>query len=361
MSFLEDMSKYKSLINEDLYSFFDEKEKQFGYSDEFVKKYFEVIKDYTMRGGKRLRAILPIMVFRAYSGDLSDEKIVRPSLSFEFMESYLLIHDDLIDDAPIRRGKITPHLWFANWYKENMPGVSDEEAAKFGKDAAVVAGDLVEAFAEEAVLQADFPPERIVDASRVYTEAVNVTNKGQLIDIWFGMRKNKEMTEQEHFEIIDRKTVEYSVNKPILFGAALAGVSEDERKRLTDYAFPIGRAFQLQDDLLDYFADEKRLGKPVLTDLREGKRTIVLLKALENASQEEKDFLMSMIGKFKPSEDEVERVRSIVRKTGSYDYSQKLIKKYIEQGKKAVESLNCSDELKDFFMGFADFMATREY
>ncbi|MEM0372369.1 MAG: polyprenyl synthetase family protein [archaeon] len=360
MDFKEQLMHYKKLVEEDIEKFFVEKQKKFGYRDEFVNEAIEVLKDYTLRGGKRLRSTLITMTYRGYSGDLSDTKIIRPSSSVEFMQSYLLTHDDLMDEALIRRNKPTPHVWIADWYKKKIEN-NDKKAKKFGSDMAIVLGDIFNNFGVECLLEADFPAERKLEACWIYNNTAETTGKGQLLDIWFSMRKGKPVTEQDHLNVIDRKTVEYTIEKPMLMGAALANVPEAERKIIHNYAFPLGRAFQLQDDLLDYYASEEKLGKAVLTDLREGKHTIVLIKALEKATPEQKKFLMSMVGKYNPSEEEIERVRKIIKDTGSYDYSKKIIDDYINESKKWIDKMHCSQELKDFCWGFADYMAKREY
>ena len=107
MDFIETLKHYKQLVEEDMSKFFDRKKGQFTYKDEFVNESMNILKDYTLRGGKRFRATLISMTYRGYSNDLSDAKIIRPSASFEFMQSFLLTHDDIMDEALTRRGKKT--------------------------------------------------------------------------------------------------------------------------------------------------------------------------------------------------------------------------------------------------------------
>lgn len=360
MDFKETLVHYKKLVEDDMQKLFVDEKKNFIYHDEFVDEAIEVLKDYTLRGGKRLRSTLVTMTYRGYSGDLSDTKIIRPSASFELMQSYLLTHDDIIDEALIRRGKKTPHIWISDWYKEKMKG-DGKTSSKFGVDMSIILGDLFDAYAEKCILLSDFPGDRKNEALKIYIDTIEKTGKGQVLDIWFSQRKTKEVTEKEHYEVIDRKTVEYTIKQPMLMGAALAGAPKSEMDIISKYAFPLGRAFQLQDDLLDFYASEEKLGKAVLTDLREGKRTIVVIKALEKANPAQKKRFLELLGKKDFTEKDVEDARRIVKETGSYDYSKKIINDHIEESKKWIDKMHCSDELKTFCRGFADYMASRDY
>ncbi len=361
MDFKETITTYKGKVEEELANYFDAKEASFRYKDDFVTESIKLLKDYTLRGGKRGRPTLTIMAYRGYSGDLSDTKILKPAMSWEFMQSYLLTHDDLMDNAPIRRGKETPHVWIKNWYKDRI-NEDENKAMQFGNNIAIVLGDLFNHFGIDAILKSDFDETRKLAAIKIYNDTAERTGRGQVLDSWFSDARGKSLTEQEHYDVIDRKTVEYTVKKPVLMGAALAGVTdENEMDLLSKATFPLGRAFQLGDDLLDYFADEKKLGKKVLTDLREGKYTIMLIKAFENATPEQEKKLKSYIGKKEYSPEEVEEIRGIMRDTGSLDYSKKLINDNVEEAKKYINQLHSTQEFKDFLNAYGDYLAIREY
>lgn len=361
MNFKETIGLYKGKVENELGSYFDAKEASFKYKDDFVTESIKLLKDYTLRGGKRGRPTLTIMAYRGYSGDLSDTKILKPAMSWEFMQSYLLTHDDLMDNAPIRRGKETPHVWVKNWYKKRI-NENEDRAKQFGNNIAIVLGDLFNHFGIDAILNSNFDETRKLAAIKIYNDTAERTGRGQVLDSWFSDARGKSLTEQEHYEVIDRKTVEYTVKRPVLMGATLAGLKDEKEFELLEKAtFPLGRAFQLQDDLLDYFADEAKLKKKIMTDIREGKYTIMLIKAFENATPEQAKRLKGYMGKQSYTQEEIDDIRQIMRDTGSLDYSKKLINENVEEAKKYISQLHSTQEFKDFLNDYADYLTIREY
>lgn len=360
LDFKGTLAHYKSKVEEEMRKYFDEKSDSFEYKDEFVEESIELLKDFTLRGGKRIRATLITMAYRGYSGDKSDKRIIRPSAAMEFMQGALLTHDDIIDDADMRRGKRTPHIWIKDWYQENVAD-DEREAKKYGTDMAIILGDLYNSFGIDCILGSGFSEKKKLDALKIYNSTFEKTGKGQILDIWFSEGRSDDLDEEDHYNVIDRKTVEYSVTRPMMIGAKLAGAPDEQLEVIRNFSFPLGRAYQLQDDLLDFFADEEKLGKPILADLKEGKHTIMVIKALENGNEEQVERLRELLGSDELSEKDIEDARRIMKETGSYQYSKELIQDYIDEAKKWIPKLDCDEELKEFCRKFAEYMEEREY
>jgi octaprenyl-diphosphate synthase len=209
-------------------------------------------------GGKRVRPALLILAARALGSEAS-ENFVRMATVMEFLHTATLIHDDIIDDADIRRGR---------------PSVKSQ----WGNDIAVLAGDWLYMSAFEATLK-----ERSFPILDILTRVTRLMTEGELIQLT--QRGRIEITESEYYDIVRRKTA-YLISACCEIGAIIADATRAEQERLRDFGLKIGLAFQLADDLLDFTSTEEKLGKPAANDLREGKLTLPLIYLCENASPE---------------------------------------------------------------------------
>lgn len=205
-------------------------------------------------GGKRVRPALLVLSAKVF-GEEIDEAVIRLAAVMEFLHTATLVHDDIIDGAGTRRGK---------------PSVS----ARWGNDTAVLMGDWLYMSAYETALR-----ERNLAVLDALTEATRKMTEGELIQL--SLLNNLKITEEQHLDIASRKTG-HLFSASCRVGAILRGRSLEEQQALADYGLNLGVAFQLIDDLLDFTADARKLGKPVLSDLREGKVTLPLIRLLKN-------------------------------------------------------------------------------
>ncbi len=219
------------------------------------------IADLTLRGGKRLRPILTAVAYEAFAPGESFERIAPSLVALELLQSYLLTHDDWMDGDALRRGGASVHTALAERFG----------TAEAGAHAGILAGDLASAYATEALLETDVPPPALVEALREFAEMHHRVVLGQTLDVRSVCRESSEI-ERMH----DLKTGSYTVRGPLRLGAALAGAPAAAREKLDAFAAPLGVAFQLSDDLLGAFGDERLTGKPAGSDFREGKRTAVV-------------------------------------------------------------------------------------
>ena len=169
------------------------------------------------------------------------------------------------------------------------------------------------------------------------------------------------MPEEELFLIHNLKTAMYTFEAPLKTGAILAGAKKEEMKAFEDYSGPLGQAFQLQDDILGLFGDQEKLGKPIGSDIREGKKTLLIIKAREKCGVGDRVFLDSVLGKPDAALSEIEKVRDIVIKTGSLDYSRKKIAELISKSRKAIENEKFYEPGKKFLLDLTCFLKDRDY
>lgn len=299
-----------------------------------VEVFFSILKDFTLRGGKRLRPALLYFSYQMFGGK-EDRKVKQISIFMELLQSFLLIHDDIFDNADLRRGKITVHRFFENIAEEyNADGEYE-----FGNVLSILNGDVAAQMMYDVILDSDFSAECKVALCR---ELVNITDKvliGQVIDYIYPSRQDLKWKDLE--QIYRNKTATYTYELPLVSGALLAGADKKEIDKLRRFAIPAGIAFQLRDDILGIFGTEEKLGKNIASDVEEGKKTLMVLHALENGTQSQQDSINDILGREDITDEELTLFREIVKDTGALK--------------------RCEDKCNEFATQAQDILATIEY
>ena len=216
-------------------------------------------------------------------------------------------------------------------------------------------------FGYEIILNSDFPVEVKNNVLEVYNKVLAQTCYGQMLDVLASAQPLGSVKEEDVLTVHRLKTSKYTIEGPLHMGAILAGTSKKNMRILSSYAIPLGIAFQLQDDILGLFGDTEKTGKPVGADVREGKRTLLMVKAWELGSEKDREILNRFLGKSDLTGKELEMVRDVVVRTGSLDYSKELAKKYAKEVKPVIEKSSFRKEGKDFLLGIADYLINREW
>jgi geranylgeranyl diphosphate synthase type I len=238
----------------------------------------EQVRDLTLRSGKRVRAALLVCGAALFDDEAeSNPGVIDAAAAMELLHSYFLIHDDIMDDDPTRRGGPAVHVALA--------ALAGEE--KLGRDLAILAGDLAVALHEGLLAGLPAPDERRRLATRIFAEMHLDVVHGQTMDL---------LGSGDAEEVARRKTASYTTVGPLAAGAALAGASEREIERLAGIARPLGVAFQLRDDLLGVFGSPERTGKPVGTDLRAGKATFLVREGLRRCDGAQRAAVEAVLG-----------------------------------------------------------------
>lgn len=349
------LAQYKTQINKRLETLFDKKIEEASRISNYTQEIVADIKEYTLRGGKRLRPIFCIYGYKCLS-DANIEAVIEASISLELMQSYLLIHDDIMDEDELRRGKTTFHIVCKDLCERHF---GKTKSLKFGENIAIVAGDLLEAYGEEVLTEAPFEGEYVKKALLAYAEIVKNVGYGQILDIT--AERQDSFSEEDILTIHKLKTASYTIEGPLHIGALLAGAKEADLQVLSDYGTPLGLAFQIQDDILGLFGAEEKMGKPVGSDVREGKKTLLILHALEKCTNDEKELILNALGNEHITLEEIDTVRDIVRKTGSLEYSKNRVAELTEKAVQAIEASEFRAESKEFLINIAGFIGGREY
>ncbi|MCX8175960.1 MAG: polyprenyl synthetase family protein [Candidatus Bathyarchaeota archaeon] len=289
-------------------------------------------------GGKMLRPYLTIKACEAVGGTM--EKALPAAASIELLHTFTLIHDDIMDDDLVRRGVPSVH-------------------AKWGLPVAIMAGDLL--FAEVYKVLAEkfdgvIPPKKINKVINILADTAITICEGQTLDVSFPHAKN--ISEKDYIDMISRKTSQlFKASAEV--GAIVGNGKTPQVKRLGKFAGLLGIAFQIVDDVLGLEADEKTLGKPVGSDLREGKKTILVIYAFRKAKKKQKEILFSAMRK-DSSQEEILEAKKVIEELGSVKYAMVKAEKYVEKAKKQLEKLPETNAKKSL-LNLADFILKRNF
>ena len=333
------LKKFKIKVDRELKKILGKKLRESGKISPEGRDLVQAIKDFILRGGKRLR---PALVYFAYQacGGRNEEAVIYTSQAIEFLHTFALIHDDIIDRSFLRRGGPTVNKILGN-------------------ERAIWVGDLAMVFADEIFTSSPFKDKIIREARKVYNLLREEVVFGEYMDIIEGGKK--EFNEKKIMKILEYKSGKYTIERPLHLGAALAEANKEAFAVLSRYGVPLGIAFQIKDDILGMFGKEKEVGKPVDSDLKEGKKTLLIAKAVERLKGKRKGKLLSLLGNQNVNAADLQWVRRVIEETGSLDYSQKLAQKLIREAKEAMAGSRFKKEGKEFLLGIADYILERSY
>lgn len=257
----------------------------------------------------------------------------------EFLHNFMLIHDDIIDRSNLRRGKPTMH-------KILERTVPTRDPDKLGIDLGIITGDIVYALAIDAFLSIDEPSERKERALKYFIQTAAFTAMGEFIDTVSGVKAVQDVDEKEVFLNYTLKTARYTFDCPMVTGAILAGARDQEIKKISRFGILIGQAFQIQDDIIGIFETEANIGKSILSDLAEGKKTLLVIHAFSVLqSKAKKEFLKIFTKKTKTLKD-LETVKKIFVKTKSLDYALEAIHVRLAEAQKILNALGMNEKYR---------------
>ncbi|KGN38494.1 polyprenyl synthetase family protein [Knoellia subterranea] len=272
-----------------------------------------------LAGGKRLRAAFLYWGHRA-AGRPDSDALVRLATAMEFFQAAALIHDDVMDDSDTRRGMPAAHRALAAVHSERGWGGDD---ARFGTAGAILAGNLCLTWTDELVATSGLATEDLARGRVVFDRMRTQLMAGQFLDVVDSVRPWDDLPAAERVEraqrVIRYKSAKYTVEHPLLIGAAAGGLAEPDLAHLSTYGLDLGHAFQLRDDLLGVFGDPEATGKPAGDDLREGKRTVLIAHTLTGTDDRGRDLLATHLGNPDLSPADVDTLRSVITDSGAVD------------------------------------------
>ncbi|UCE45292.1 MAG: polyprenyl synthetase family protein [Methanobacteriota archaeon] len=290
---------------------------------------------YPAAGGKRLRPLLATMTCEAFGGN--PDSAIPFGVALELIHNFTLVHDDVMDEDDTRRGMKTVHH-------------------EFGVPEAILAGDAMFARAFEIVLDSDIDAPCIVKLVEILARSVRLLADGQQMDLDFEDRDV--VSPEEYLEMIERKTaVLYSAAAQ--GGSIVGGASETQQEALFEYGRLIGLGFQIWDDVLDLRSTQEAFGKPVLNDIRNGKKTLIVVHAIDAMKPPQKDEFMAVLGKKDATEEELKKARDLLEDVGSVDYASRIASEFVAKAKDELLAVK-DDGHREILASFADFMLARQ-
>ena len=297
---------------------------------------YEPVKYVLSLGGKRIRPVLMLLGYNLYKDNPQD--IMMQALGLETYHNYTLLHDDLMDNADLRRGHQTVHKrWDAN--------------------TAILSGDSMLVLAYQRMQQCDaaYLP-RVME---LFTETALEIGEGQQYDMDFEIRND--VTEDEYIEMIRLKT-SVLLACALKIGAILGDASDEDADLLYRFGEQIGLAFQLQDDLLDVYGDEKVFGKAIGGDITSNKKTYMLINAMNRANDSQRAELMRWIeAKTFDRQEKIAAVTRLYDEIGIRQLCEEKIRYYFERGKELLEQVGVPSERKEQLRRYTADMMNRQY
>ncbi|MEV0895178.1 polyprenyl synthetase family protein [Actinoplanes sp. NPDC049802] len=290
---------------------------------------FSTLQRFLLSGGKRLR---PKFCYWGWHGAGGEDGpgIVTAAAALEIFHAFALIHDDIMDGSERRRGEPSVHAFFADLHtRSSWRG----DAARYGRNTALLCGDLCAAWADQMFLGCGLDDEQLSRGYAVFCAMRTEVIAGQYLDLVSGVGDGSTASA---LTVIRLKSARYTVTRPLQIGAALAGAGDGLLESFAAFGDPLGDAFQLRDDVLGVFGDPAVTGKPVLDDLREGKRTVLMALAREAADHRQVARIRALLGRPDLDEEGAAELRRIIVDTGALDGVERLIKLRVESALAAL-------------------------
>lgn len=286
-------------------------------------------------GGKRMRPALLLMACDLFGGDI--DKALSPALAIEVFHNFTLMHDDIMDNAPLRRGRVTVH-------------------ERWNQNVGILSGDVM--LIEGYKLMMKVPDHLLRQILDIFNNTAVGVCEGQQIDMEFEQRDN--VTIEEYIEMIRLKTA-VVLGGALKIGALIGGADNKDADLLSNFGEYLGIAFQLQDDILDVYGDPEKFGKQVGGDIISNKKTYLLIKALELAKGETAEQLVHIIAnKDFINEDKVRAITAIYNSLDIRQYAEGEMQAYADKAFIALDAINLPDDHKQYLRDFADGLMVRE-
>ncbi len=324
---MKDTANFLTLVNSEI--------EKLKFGDEPANLY-DPISYILSLGGKRLRPTLVLLGYNLFKRDF--ESVLRPALAVEVFHNFTLMHDDIMDEAPLRRGKPTVH-------------------EKWNSTVSILSGDTMLVKAYDLLLEVD--DQYFKESVRLFNKTAVEVCEGQQIDMNFESRDDVSVS--EYINMIRLKTA-VLLGFSLQYGALLGGASEEERAHLYEVGVNMGLGFQLMDDLLDVYADQAKFGKQVGGDIVSNKKTFLLIEALELASDQQKVALNDWLNKREfDNAEKVQGVTAIYDELNIKELTTEKMNHYFDMAFEQIKALDVDKEALQLLRQFAGNLMRRDY
>ncbi len=357
MTFLENYQNFLDIFDSHLQKYLDSLPKNLANMDSSTKKLIEVSSLAIQGGGKRLRPYLVCLGYQiAAEKTFNSKPVLDVALVAEIFHTFALVHDDIIDKSTTRRNQKTSHVLFNEIHKDNNFKGSSEH---FGISMAILAGDLLIAYANKIISDIQADPQTKQNLNTAFTDMFINLILGQYQDVYQSFDPDRP-SENMIMSTLRWKSGEYTVEFPLKFGAILGGASEELLDFFAKFSTPIGIAFQLKDDILGIFSESTTTGKSNLSDIREGKNTLLINYALGLVNRDQLNKLNSILGNQDANENDLKIVQDILTSSGAKEKIETKITDLANDSKSTVLNANIDPKYKSILSEFCDFIISRD-
>ncbi|HEX5541591.1 MAG TPA: polyprenyl synthetase family protein [Micromonospora sp.] len=315
--------------------------------DEALLPMADAVEAFVLRGGKRLRPAFAYWGYRG-AGGADGDAVVASLAALELLQASALIHDDLIDRSDTRRGEPAIHRRFALQHRQAGWG---GDADDFGDAAAILLGDLCLVWSDELLHGGGLDPQTAARARPVFDDMRTEVTIGQYLDVLTQVTGDTSV--ERAGKVARYKSAKYTVERPLLLGAALADAPDPVRAAYSGYGLPLGEAFQLRDDVLGVFGDPAQTGKPAGDDLREGKRTYLVAAAVEATDETGRSVLARRLGDPKLDAAGVDELREIITGSGALARTERRITELTDRALEALAGVELDREAREVLVELA--------
>ncbi|MHA2425646.1 MAG: polyprenyl synthetase family protein [Candidatus Thorarchaeota archaeon] len=346
------------VVNTTLSDYLDFRIKEASKISDHNQEFYQNLKEYFMRGGKRLRPILVAIGYKAINDSVEVENLYRAALSVEILHNGSLVHDDLIDHDETRRGGPTFHARYRDNYLKKSS--NKEKAFDWGMTNAILGGDCLINMGSQAIHDSNLEAEVASKCLWYYNDAFQSLVDG--VHLEMNMIYMEDISPEIYLTMNKMKTA-VLFYRSLEIGATIAKATESQLSALYEFGLKVGQAFQIQDDILGSFGDEAKTGKSADGDIKEGKKTMLLLQSYINANSEQKAILDALVGKDGISNEEVEKVRNTFKASGGFDATNKIMETLLAEGQSALEKAEppLTPTYKEFLLALSVFLTKRDY
>lgn len=318
---------------------------------------------YLKMGGKSLRPAVMLLSCGAVGGD---EHIAIPAAAgIEVYHTWTLVHDDIIDRDDRRRGKPTVHVEFAQRGAQEL-GFNGEDAQHYGRVIGILAGDVQQSWSymlfHDLFFRHGVDPVLVMALVReLATDVQLLLVEGETLDVQYTRQEVLSLTEEQVIEMLRKKTgvlYAFAGRAGAMIGLADSTGNAPEIRYISRFCDLCGTAFQLQDDVLGIVGDPAKTGKPVGADLREGKKTLIVFRALNTADEPDKRVLLSVLGNHTASDESVQEATRLLHDLGAVDYTRQIAHQMVSEGLAELGHL-ASSPYRDLLQMWAEYMIER--
>ena len=323
------------------------------------------ILSYVKNGGKRLRPSVLMLSCMAVGGN--KEMALPAAAAVELFHTWTLVHDDIIDNDNFRRGKETVHIT-AEKYGENQLKLTPAAARKYGIDSAILTGDVQHGWSvsmlSDNLPEAGVRPEIALHLiTLLQVNVLRTLMEGEMLDVEFGLCSDiQQLSDEQIIDMLWKKTgilYEYCGIAGALIGRNILEY-DPQVLALKDFCSLCGTAFQVRDDILGLIGKESELGKPVGSDIREGKKTLLVREALTNATDSQKSEILRVLGNSQATAEDIEKITMLIADLGGVEKARKIAQDYVNKALPLLEILPSSHS-RDLLYDWANYMVERRY